>query len=219
MDDSGDGATPRRRLGHAGFLAVLAGVPVAALALFQLGHALDPHFPPTVPVPQAAEAELNCFDQPPPGAPQYLPNGFRVVSQLRGSYGGPVGADDEVTWVYNRSCADPTALYPVLVIKVTVSGAELALSDPERRRPVSIAQGANAVYYDGWTTPDARIDSPMQVPVPHWETREANALVVSWSGGTYGILGARTNGIGLGELVAIARKLPLAVSVPCRSCG
>ncbi len=125
-----------------------------------------------------------------------------------------------MTWVYNRSCADPSALYPVLIIKVEVSGAELALSDPERRRPVPIATpGASAIYYDGWTTPDARIDSPLQVPVPRWETRAANALVVSWAGGTYGILGARTNGIGLGELIAIARELPLGVPAPCRSCA
>ena len=123
-----------------------------------------------------------------------------------------------MTWVYNRTCADPEALYPVLVIQVPVPGAQLAFSDSSRQRPVSVALGTTATYYDGWTW-DARIDSPLQVPVPHWETRDANALVVSWSGGTYGILGARFNGIGLGELVAIARQLPLAISVPCRSCG
>jgi hypothetical protein len=42
---------------------------------------------------------------------------------------------------------------------------------------------------------------------------------VSWPKGTFGILGARVNGIGLGELLAIARELPLGLAVPCHSCG
>jgi hypothetical protein len=219
MDEFRECERPVRRLGHGGFLAALAGVPVVALLLFLLGHALDPHFVPRFPAPRSAAVELTCFDQPPPGAPQYLPNGYRFVSELRGSYGGPVGADTEVTWVYNRTCADPDALYPVLVIHVPVPGAQLALSESSRQRQVSVARGATATYYDGWTTWDARVDSPLQVPVPHWETRDANALVVSWPQGTYGILGARLNGIGLGELLAIARQLPPGSDVPCRSCG
>jgi hypothetical protein len=218
MDEFREYERPMRRLGHGGFLATLAGIPVAALMLFQLGHALDPHFAPRFPPPQPASAELTCFDAPPAGAPQYLPNGYRFVSELRGSYGGPVGADREVTWVYNRTCADPDALYPVLVIQVPVPGAQLAFSDSSRQRPVSVALGTTATYYNGWTW-DARIDSPLQVPVPHWETRDANALVVSWPKGTFGILGARVNGIRLGELLAIARQLPLGAQVPCRSCG
>ena len=209
---------PLRRLGHGGFLAVLVGIPAAALTLYQFGHAVNPHFRPHLPETQAAAVELTCFDEPPAGAPEYLPNGYRFVSELRGSYGGPVGADSEVTWVYNRTCADPDALYPVLIIQVPVSGAQLALAETERQRPVWVAPGASATYYDGWTTPDARIDSPLQVPVPHWETRDANALVVSWGRGTFGIIGARFNGIGLGELLAIARRLPPAATVPCRSC-
>lgn len=218
MDEFREYERPLRRLGHGGFLATLASVPVAALILLQLGHSLDPHFVARFTEPQPAAAELTCFDQPPPGAPQYLPNGYRFVSELRGSYGGPVGADTEVTWVYNRTCSDPDALYPVLVIHVPVTGAQLAFSDSSRQRPVSVALGATATYYNGWTW-DTRIDSPLQVPVPHWETRDANALVVSWPKGTFGILGARANGIGLGELLAIARELPLGASVPCRSCG
>jgi len=218
MDEFREHERPMRRLGHGGFLAVLAGIPAAGLMLLGLGHSLDPHFAPHFDAPQTVAAELTCFDEPPPGAPEYLPNGYRFVSELRGSYGGPVSADTEVTWVYNRTCADPDALYPVLVIQVPVPGAQLAFSDSSRQRPVSVALGTTATYYNGWTW-DARIDSPLQVPVPHWETRDANALVLSWPKGTFGILGARANGIGLGELLAIARELPLGTAVPCRSCG
>jgi hypothetical protein len=219
MDEFREDERPDRRLGHGGFLAVLAGIPLAALTLLQLGHTLDPHFAPRFSPPRVAAAELACFDEPPVGAPEYLPNGYRFVSELRGSYGGPVGADHEVTWVYNRTCADPDALYPVLVIHVPVAGAQLPLADVSRQHVVSAVHGASAIYYDGWTTWDARIDSALQVPVPHWETREANALVVSVRSETYGILGARFNGIGLGELLAIARELPLGAGVPCRACG
>jgi len=214
-----DSATRRvRTLGHGGALMVLAGLPAAALILYLVGHALAPHFVATTTL--TAQAEAACFDQPPPGVPRYLPNGYRFVTQFRGSYMGPVGDNDEVTWVYNRTCTDPSALYPVLIFHVRVPGGTLALTEPARRHPVALGgHGVTAVYFDGWTTPEARVDSPLQVPVPHWETPQANALVVSWPGGTYGILGARDNGIGRGQLVTIARELPMAVAAPCRSCG
>src|SRR5438552_15356102 len=99
MDEFREHERPMRRLGHGGFLAVLAGIPAAGLMLLGLGHSLDPHFAPHFAAPQTVAAELTCFDEPPPGAPESLPNGSRSLSELPGPSGAPRAADTDVTRV------------------------------------------------------------------------------------------------------------------------
>ena len=48
--------------------------------------------------------------------PARLARGYRYLWYWSGSYGDH---GQETTWVYNRSCADPDANWPVLVIRIT----------------------------------------------------------------------------------------------------
>ncbi|HEX6492586.1 MAG TPA: hypothetical protein VF112_03685 [Candidatus Dormibacteraeota bacterium] len=223
-DEPGDaavaepGARRRRPLGHGGVAGVLLVLPLAALSLAGLGRALGPHPPPRTAVVTATTVAQDttdvCFQAPPAAAPRHLPSGYRFLWELSSPYGDH-GRQD--TWVYNRSCADPDAAYPVLVIRITNAGAPLSAGDRSRGRPVELGSPqATAVYYrkglphdlhqvlcrGSYWFPDATVSC-------RWESAAINLLLVEARHGTYAILGGRTNGIGENELVAIAHRLPV----------
>jgi hypothetical protein len=207
---------PRPTLGHGGVLGILLALPVVAMTLVGMGHALGPH-----PVARtgAAPATLvddtasSCF-RPPPGAPARVARGYRFLWDFAGAYGDHAR---ETTWVYNRSCSDPDANYPLLVIRVTNDGGHPSAADRRRGRPVDVnGSHATAVYYRRWMPhllhtllctggywfPDERVRC-------RWDADTVNLLLVDAGHDTYAIIGGRTNGIGEIELLAVASRLPV----------
>jgi hypothetical protein len=214
MDDSA--AHPIPRLGHGGSMAVIAVVPALAMILVLFGRAFGPHIRvPVAPIKQAATSD--CFGTPSqPGAPRELPKGYRFLWEFSGLYTASIGESKEATWVYNRSCADPDALYPVLVIRINVPGVGTHRPDLAHGRVIEVgARGTTSVYYDGWVPHGVRrVLCPGAYWAPdsepcRWDAPLVNMLAVDAPGGTYVILGAKLNGIGPDELVTIARRLPI----------
>ena len=220
-DDAAGGDAAVRRfspLGHGGVVGVLLALPLAALTLVAIGHGLGPH--PRVDATTAAATRAGdgadvCFHAPPAGAPRHLPLGYRFLWELTSPYGDHGHQD---TWVYNRSCSDPDAAYPVLVIRIANAGALLSASERRRGRAVELdSLPATAVYYrkglphdlhqvlcrGSYWFPDATVSC-------RWEADAVNLLMVETRQDTYAILGGITNGIRQGELVTIAHRLPIA---------
>lgn len=212
--------SPRRALGHGGVLGVLLALPLAGLSLVGLGHALGPH---PVPPPAAApatgatlvdDAAAACFRTPPAGAAGGLSHGYRFLWDFAGSYGGDA---QETTWVYNRSCTDPDADFPLLVIHITNDGGHPSQGDRRRGRPVDLNRSkAPAVYYRSWMPRllhtllcKGGYWSPDEAVQCRWDAPTVNVLLVDLRHETYAIIGARANGIGERELVAIADRLPI----------
>lgn len=185
------------------------------MSLMGIGHALGPH-----PVPRTGPATAtlvdspatSCFRPPPDGIPDQLSHGYRFLWFFSGSYGDH---GQETTWVYNRSCLDPDANYPVLVIRITNGDRQAAPGD-RRGRPVDVSLShATATYYQRWMPhvlhtllcsggywfPDQKVSC-------RWDAATVNLLLVDARRDTYAIIGGRTNGIGEDELVAIANRLP-----------
>ena len=216
------GARPRT-LGHGGVLGLVLAIPVAAMSLIGMGRALGPHpAPRTIPVtataatPAQASAD-QCFRTPPDGAPAQLARGYRYLWYWSGSYGDHA---HETTWVYNRSCADPDANWPVLVIRITDAGGPASPARLHQGRLVDLNSAhGTAVYYQRWLPPvlhtvlcSGGYWFPDQKVSCRWDANAVNLLLVDARQDTYAILGCRTNGIGRDELVAIARRLPGAQS-------
>lgn len=194
------------------------------MTLMAVGHALGPHPAPrtgaatATPTPAADEAALRCFSAPPAGAPARVSRGYRFLWYFSGTYGD---SGQETTWVYNRSCFDPDANYPVLVIHITNGQGDPSPGDRVRGRPVDLSSShASAVYYQGWMPrvlhtllctggywfPDEKVRC-------RWDADTVNLLMVDARQETYAIIGGRVNGIGEDELVDIARRLPGAHTI------
>ncbi len=198
---------------------MLLALPIAALTLIGMGRALGPH--PVAPVTGAATTAATrvensarwCFGTPPAGAPDRLAKGYRFLWLFSGAYGDDA---QETTWVYNRSCSDPDANYPVLVVHITDGAVDVSAADRGRGRTVDLSSSqATAEYYQRWLPrrlhtllctggywfPDEKVSC-------RWDAATVNLLLVNEQHETYVVLGGRTNGIGENELVAIARRLP-----------
>jgi hypothetical protein len=203
-------------LGHGGVLGILLALPLAALTLVGIGRSLGPHpAPRTAPAPAtlvAAAADW-CFRTPPAGIPDRLSHGYRFLWFFSGSYGDQ---GQETTWVYNRSCADPDANYPVLVIQITNGDGQSSGGDRRRGRRVDLNWShETGTYYQRWMPhvlhtllctggywfPDEKVRC-------RWDAATVNLLLVDARKETYAIIGGRANGIGEDELVAIANRLP-----------
>ena len=214
-DISDRAARPRTTLGHGGVLGILLALPLAALSLVGIGRSLGPH-PAPRPVPATAtlvDAAADwCFRTPPAGIPDRLSHGYRFLWFFSGSYGDRA---QETTWVYNRSCADPDANYPVLVIQITDDAGHPSPGDRRRGHPVDLNRShTTAVYYQRWIPhllhtllctggywfPDEKVRC-------RWDAATVNLLLVDARHETYAIIGGRANGIAEDELVAIAHGL------------
>ena len=222
--DGPDGGGPARMrprsLGHGGLLGILLALPIAAFSLIGMGRALGPHpvapvtgTPTTAAATRVENAAGWCFGTPPAGAPDRLSRGYRFLWLFSGSYGDTA---QETTWVYNRSCADPDANYPVLVIHITNGAVDDSDAGRAPGRTVDLGSStATAVYYQRWLPhrlhtllcsggywfPDQKVSC-------RWDAATVNLLLVNESDATYAVLGGRGNGIGENELAAIARRLP-----------
>ena len=220
LDESGEAghgiteraARPPTTLGHGGVLGILLALPLAALTLVGLGRSLGPHPVPRTPPVTATLVDAAtewCFRTPPAGIPDRLSHGYRFLWFFSGSYGDH---GQETTWVYNRSCADPDANYPVLVIRITDGDGQ---RDPRRGRQVDLDWShATGTYYQGWMPrvlhtllctggywfPDEKVRC-------RWDAATVNLLMVNAPKETYAIIGGRVDGIGQDELVAIANRL------------
>lgn len=217
MVGTGGGGAHPRRLGHSGVLGVLVATPLAALSLVGLGRTLGPHPPPpaliapatgTTPARQAAD---QCYERPPAGTPTRLPRGYRYLWSLSSTLGDH---GQQATWVYNRDCSDPDAAFPVLVIRVTSPDVPLTAGGKGRSVELHSSQ-ATALYYQRWLPPDLHMLLcrgsywyPDATVACRWDTPTINLLLVKAGEATYAIVGGRSNGIGMNELVAIAHRLP-----------
>ena len=154
-----------------------------------------------------------CFHTPPAGAPARIARGYRFLWDYSGDYGA---RGQQTTLVYNRSCADPDANYPVLVIAITdQSGAPTPIGPHGRPVSLNVAH-ASAIYYQGWMpsvlytvlcSGGGAYFFPDQKASCRWNAATINLLMLTAGTRTYAILGARMNGIGEQELVSIARRL------------
>ena len=162
-----------------------------------------------------------CFGTPPPGSPRELPRGYRFLWTIPGPYVGERAKGEQETSVYNRSCSDPDAPYPVLVIRVRSATGTLEppIVIQGRVEPLG-GRGLTAVYSDGSVGQDLRkilCRGEAQPTTPdwwtqrrcRWEAPEVNALVVDEPGEAFAILGSKQNGIRREELVRIAQRLSL----------
>ena len=221
--DHGAGAAaprPRTPLGHGGVLGLILAIPLAALTLLGAGRVLGPHPPPrpVAATTTAATTQVDrdaewCFHAPPAGAPARIPRGYRFLWDFGGDYGAH---GQQTTWVYNRSCADPDANYPVLVIGITDESGAPTPTGPHGR-PISLSVAhATATYYHGWMpsvlftvlcSGGGAYFFPDQRASCRWQATTINLVLLTTSEKMYAILGATVNGIGEPELATVARRL------------
>ena len=192
-----------RGAGHGGTLAIIAATPLVALILVLIGRTLGPHpWPHLQSGPRSPAADCPAA---PAGAPAELPRGYRFLWEFSGGYGAN---GREVTWVYSQSCADPDPEHPVLVMHLDPLAGGQQVQHVLHGRPVDVGvRGADAVYYDGWVAPDDVRRAFCPLVECRWDTPRVNVLVLTRSGGTYAILGTKSDGIGSAQLVTIAHRL------------
>jgi hypothetical protein len=144
--------------------------------------------------------------------PAHLPPGYRFRRKLRGRlFEGFRGDDEQVILVYGRGWSDAGAYRPLLVyVSPSTNVAELFSTEEKAGQPLELGvDGTRTVYHDGrWELGpgfDARSAGDVTV---HWDSSDWHSLTVVHPGGLYAVRGARRNGVGLSDLVDVAKSLP-----------
>jgi hypothetical protein len=142
--------------------------------------------------------------------PSYLPSGYQLRRQIVGddaAHGLSNRAGDQVgamMLVHTTGRTYREWLLAALVVHVGL-GPDGSLTGTEKKpgRRVDLGlPGVQAVYHDGmWAMGDDGVR-------PVWRTDAAHSITVRTSARSYGIRGPRS--IGIGELVRVARSLPLS---------
>jgi hypothetical protein len=150
------------------------------------------------------EVDTTCYQDPSADAPRYVPPGYHFVRRWEGADSGNFPADSrQLTWEYLTACTQDAWTYPLLVSWVPSVGTTVTATEHHPGRSVDLGiAGVTAVYQDGW----------WGVGATSWDSSAVNSITVNWSGGTYGIRGAKTRGVDLERLIKIARSMHYAAS-------
>jgi hypothetical protein len=162
--------------------------------------------PSTTGAPPAAD---QCFGPAIADAPPYIPGKYRFVRRIvGGDTGNFPGYSDQITWIYNLSCAGDDAPYPLMISRVSDPKAVISATGGHDGEVLTgMAVGRTGIYHDGWTALASPINSPGQKAELKWDTAVVNSVTLRWAQGTYGLRGAKTRGVTREESIKMALAL------------
>jgi hypothetical protein len=144
--------------------------------------------------------------------PAHLPPGYRFRRKVQGRlFEGFRGDDEQVILVYGRGWTEAEAYRPLFVyVSPPSNGVQLFSTEEQDGQPLDLGvDGARATYHDGrWELGpgfDARNAGDVTV---HWDASEWHSVTVVHPRGVYAVRGSRRNGVGVRELVEVAKSLP-----------
>ncbi len=154
--------------------------------------------------------QVPCFAPVPADAPASLPVGYRFRARVVGPNTGSFPRHpNQVTWIFNRGCAADDFPYPLMVSRVPEPNVTISAAENHLGEPVDLGRpGTAAVYHDGlWAPGPGPEQWTLGSVTLHWEASAVHSLTVHWSGGTFGIRGARTHGVTREDLIRIGLAL------------
>jgi hypothetical protein len=151
----------------------------------------------------------------PPGYPKptYVPPGYRLGMTFTGRLDGFRGGEDEVTfWYVNPRPGDPVFRQFLSVFVSPVATTPFQGTEDHSFQSIAITSEPDEImqarYYDGtWVVKKEQGQRPTHDGKfwYHWDTK-FNSLVFQLRGFYIGLRGLRVDGVGLEELIKVARS-------------
>lgn len=144
-----------------------------------------------------------------PARPAYVPSGYKFFRTIVGDEAsGFWGVRRQAATVYVRGAE---TMYPLVAHVAREQGARLVGTEGRDGLGIDLgADGATAVYHDGWWAPGRGPDEQRAGELfIHWDRADAHSITVNAGDRVFAVRGARSKGVSLDELVKVARSLPI----------